>query len=208
LNYVITNGITFLKRTKDNVLVETPKLSEACVYDEDRVKKQLNCFPHIFRGKGYRAVTKKEIAENDGTVPPCEIEDNEFEHVEGVRTKVPDSERLAGIKAELLAVDDTLGRLNDTYNDICKELKEVCLEITDIEHAIELQNSNAVRRCYLENELKKARMKRRDCKDIKELLEGIAYFTLKDWGTGKVQKAIDWSENRVYCPRIRNDLFE
>lgn len=61
MNYVITNGTTFLKRTKDNVLVETPKLSEACVYDEDRVKKQLNCFPHIFRGKGYRAVTKKEI---------------------------------------------------------------------------------------------------------------------------------------------------
>ena len=208
MNYVITNGTTFLKRTKENALVETPKLSEACVYDEDRVRKQLDCFPNIFRGKGYRAVTKEEIAKNGGTVPPCEIEDNEFEHAEGVCTNVPDSERLAGIKAGLLAVDDTLGRLNDTYNDICKEFKEVCLEITDIEHAIELQNSNAVRRCYLENELKKARTKRRDCKDIKELLENITRFTLRDWGTGSLQKAIGRSENRVYRPRIRNDLFE
>lgn len=56
----------------------------------------------------------------------------------------------------------------------------------DIEHAIELTRPNAVKKCYLESELKKALKKRRESKDTMALVEMVMKFELDDWGGGKL----------------------
>lgn len=80
-------------------------------------------------------------------------------------------------------------------------------EIDDLEHAIELVKANAVQRCFLENELKKARKIRRECKDAMSLIEMVLKFNLDDWGTGRVQSEIVRLETRCYTPKVRDDIF-
>ena len=89
-----------------------------------------------------------------------------------------------------------------------RDRNDVSLEIIDLQHAIEFAKANAVRKCYLETELQKALLKRRECKDVKVLVECVMEFDRGDWGTGKLQKVFDRSEKRSYMPRIRNDLFD
>ena len=87
-----------------------------------------------------------------------------------------------------MIVDETLGSIQALYVDACKELNETNMEIIDIQHAIEFAKPNAVRKCYLETELQKALLRRRECKDLKVLIQCVMEFNKCDWGTGKLQK--------------------
>lgn len=107
-----------------------------------------------------------------------------------------------------MLIDKTLGGIKNTYTKVYGELTEIGDEIEDIEHAIEFQPANAVRRCYLENELKLARQRRRNCKDAMLLIETVMKFNLDDWGSGQLKDTMDHLDNRTYTPKRRKDLFE
>ena len=105
-------------------------------------------------------------------------------------------------------IDQILGSLKDLYSKKYNELTEASDSLEDISHAIEFTNANAVQRCYLENEFKKARLKRRECMDMMTLIDLVSKFEPDDWSSNKLQKALAALDNRTYTPRIRRDLFE
>jgi hypothetical protein len=151
-----------------------------------------------YNQKGYRP--KKVEAKQ---LPPPEKQ-----QLEPVRGEIAESEELTQLKNHLIMIDQILGSLKDLYSKKYNELTEASDSLEDISHAIEFINANAVQRCYLENEFKKARLKRRECKDMMTLIDLVSKFEPDDWGSNKLQKALAALDNRTYTPRIRRDLFE
>lgn len=125
-----------------------------------------------------------------------------------VACKLKDSEWLSNLKEDMRTVDRVLGSARQTYAKVCGDLNAVCLEINDIEHAIEFKNPNAAQGYYLESELKKARRHRRELRDAKEILEQAINYRLEDWESGKLQNTLNWLESRAYVPQVRYDLFK
>ena len=115
---------------------------------------------------------------------------------------------MAEFKKNLVLIDELLGSFRDLYSRKYGELTEAGDSLEDIAHAIEGINANAVQRCYLENEFKKARVKRRECKDMMMLIDLVSKFEPDDWGSGKLRDVLNSMENRVYVPKVRKDLFE
>lgn len=207
VNCVITNGTCYIKRDDANVLIAVDSLDEATLFPLEKAQGTLKCLPKALKDKGFMAKKVSDVLQEADVI----LEDDLEELSLSTSNYVPDMEespKLRELKQNLLLVDQILGTVQGTYTDVCEELNNVNKEIIDIEHAIEFMKPNAARAYYLESELKKARIKRRECKDIKTLLEIVLTFEKNDWGSGKLQKAFKRSEKRSYKPRVRRDLFE
>ncbi len=207
MNCVITNGACYIKRNNENLLVATDSLGDALLQPAEKAQATMACLPRALQDKGFGVKSVSEILGSVESSMMAEVERNQQEEYDnGIPIK--EGETLRNIKQALVIVDETLGSIQALYVDACKELNETNMEIIDIQHAIEFAKPNAVRKCYLETELQKALLRRRECKDLKVLIQCVMEFNKCDWGTGKLQKVFDRSEKRSYMPRIRNDLFE
>lgn len=207
MNCVITNGACYIKRNSENLLVATDSLGDALLQPAEKAQATMACLPRALQDKGFGVKSVSEILGSVESSMMVEVERNQQEEYDnGIPIK--EGETLRNIKQALVIVDETLGSIQALYVDACKELNETNMEIIDIQHAIEFAKPNAVRKCYLETELQKALLRRRECKDLKVLIQCVMEFNKCDWGTGKLQKVFDRSEKRSYMPRIRNDLFE
>lgn len=207
MNCVITNGACYIKRNNENLLVATDSLGDALLQPAEKAQATMACLPRALQDKGFGVKSVSEILGSVESSMMVEVERNQQEEYDnGIPIK--EGETLRNIKQALVIVDETLGSIQALYVDACKELNETNMEIIDIQHAIEFAKPNAVRKCYLETELQKALLRRRECKDLKVLIQCVMEFNKCDWGTGKLQKVFDRSEKRSYMPRIRNDLFE
>lgn len=207
MNCVITNGACYIKRNSENLLVATDSLGDALLQPAEKAQATMACLPRALQDKGFGVKSVSEILGSVESSMMAEVERNQQEEYDnGIPIK--EGETLRNIKQALVIVDETLGSIQALYVDACKELNETNMEIIDIQHAIEFAKPNAVRKCYLETELQKALLRRRECKDLKVLIQCVMEFNKCDWGTGKLQKVFDRSEKRSYMPRIRNDLFE
>lgn len=207
MNCVITNGACYIKRNSENLLVATDSLGDALLQPAEKAQATMACLPRALQDKGFGVKSVSEILGSVESSMMTEVERNQQEEYNnGIPIK--EGETLRNIKQALVIVDETLGSIQALYVDACKELNETNMEIIDIQHAIEFAKPNAVRKCYLETELQKALLRRRECKDLKVLIQCVMEFNKCDWGTGKLQKVFDRSEKRSYMPRIRNDLFE
>jgi hypothetical protein len=207
MNCVITNGACYIKRNNENLLVATDSLGDALLQPAEKAQATMACLPRALQDKGFGVKSVSEILGSVESSMMTEVERNQQEEYDnGIPIK--EGETLRNIKQALVIVDETLGSIQALYVDACKELNETNMEIIDIQHAIEFAKPNAVRKCYLETELQKALLRRRECKDLKVLIQCVMEFNKCDWGTGKLQKVFDRSEKRSYMPRIRNDLFE
>jgi hypothetical protein len=207
MNCVITNGACYIKRNSENLLVATDSLGDALLQPAEKAQATMACLPRALQDKGFGVKSVSEILGSVESSMMTEVERNQQEEYDnGIPIK--EGETLRNIKQALVIVDETLGSIQALYVDACKELNETNMEIIDIQHAIEFAKPNAVRKCYLETELQKALLRRRECKDLKVLIQCVMEFNKCDWGTGKLQKVFDRSEKRSYMPRIRNDLFE
>lgn len=207
MNCVITNGACYIKRNSENLLVATDSLGDALLQPAEKAQATMACLPRALQDKGFGVKSVSEILGSVESSMMADVERNQQEEYDnGIPIK--EGETLRNIKQALVIVDETLGSIQALYVDACKELNETNMEIIDIQHAIEFAKPNAVRKCYLETELQKALLRRRECKDLKVLIQCVMEFNKCDWGTGKLQKVFDRSEKRSYMPRIRNDLFE
>lgn len=85
---------------------------------------------------------------------------------------------------------------------------------TDVEHALELCQLNAVELCKAAKELRDHRRTRRHCKDMNELLTPLfdyfnknhRFFDGLSQVQCEVQKRIEQQNNRRYNIRVREDL--
>ena len=187
MNCVITNGACYIKRNNENLLVVTNSLGEALLLSPEKAQATIACLPKALQDKGFRTKSVSEILGRIETTVMAEIGKAEQEQYEtGIPIK--EGETLHNLKQSLKVVDETLGSIQSIYVDACKELNNVVLEIIDLQHAIEFAKANAVRKCYLETELQKALLRRRECKDVKVLIECVMDFDKCDWGTGKITK--------------------
>lgn len=199
MSYVLTDGKGYISRMRGGKIVVTYDFDLATKYPtETHALEFLSSLNKSYNQKGYRP--KKVEAKQ---LPPPEKQ-----QLEPVRGETAESEELTQLKNHLIMIDQILGSLKDLYSKKYNELTEASDSLEDISHAIEFINANAVQRCYLENEFKKARLKRRECKDMMTLIDLVSKFEPDDWGSNKLQKALAVLDNRTYTPRIRRDLFE
>lgn len=186
MNCVITNGACYIKRNSENLLVATDSLGEALLFPAEKAQATITYLPKALQDKGFKVKSVSEILGRIETAVMAEVGRSEQEQYEG-GIPIKEGETLHNLKQALMVVDETLGSIQSTYVDACKELNDVSLEIIDLQHAIEFAKPNAVRKCYLETELQKALLRRRECKDVKVLIECVMEFNKCDWGTGKLQ---------------------
>lgn len=201
MSYVLTDGKGYISRMKGGKIVVTYDFDLATKYPtETHALEFLKSLNKSYNQKGYRP---KKVEAKEKQLPPLEKQ-----KLEPVRNKTEESEELTQLRNNLMMIDQILGSLKDLYSKKYNELTEASDTLEDISHAIEFTNANAVQRCYLENEFKKARLKRRECKDMMTLIDLVSKFEPDDWGSNKLQKALAALDNRTYTPRIRRDLFE
>lgn len=219
MKFVITNGDTYIMRSRDNLLISTRCVDDVLFFDTElSAVKTMEILPRVLQHKGY--IVKKVVGiqlEGDNfttnleeTLEPDEEYEKEFTKKtgQGLMFKVDDPEWLTTLKKDLLKADNVLGKLPSLNYQVAKELSVINQELTDLEHAIEFLRPNAVQKCYLESEFKKARQKRRSLKDAKFILGIVLNFRWADWGSGKIPKMFKTMEEREYTPRVRKDLFE
>lgn len=201
MSYVLTDGKGYISRMRGGKTVVTYDFDLATKYPtETHALEFLSSINKSYNQKGYRP---KKVEAKEKQLPPPEKQ-----KLEPVRGKTAESEELTQLRNNLMMIDQILGSLKDLYSKKYNELTEASDSLEDISHAIEFINANAVQRCYLENEFKKARLKRRECKDMMTLIDLVLKFEPDDWGSNKLQKALAALDNRTYTPRIRRDLFE
>lgn len=201
MSYVLTDGKGYISRMRGGKTVVTYDFDLATKYPtETHALEFLSSLNKSYNQKGYRP---KKVEAKEKQLPPPEKQ-----KLEPVRGKIAESEELTQLRNHLIMIDQILGSLKDLYSKKYNELTEASDSLEDISHAIEFTNANAVQRCYLENEFKKARLKRRECKDMMTLIDLVSKFEPDDWGSNKLQKALAALDNRTYTPRIRRDLFE
>lgn len=201
MSYVLTDGKGYISRMRGGKTVVTYDFDLATKYPtETHALEFLSSLNKSYNQKGYRP---KKVEAKEKQLPPPEKQ-----KLEPVRGKTAESEELTQLRNNLMMIDQILGSLKDLYSKKYNELTEASDSLEDISHAIEFINANAVQRCYLENEFKKARLKRRECKDMMTLIDLVLKFEQDDWGSNKLQKALAALDNRTYMPRIRRDLFE
>lgn len=201
MSYVLTDGKGYISRMRGGKIVVTYDFDLATKYPtETHALEFLSSLNKSYNQKGYRP---KKVEAKEKQLPPLEKQ-----KLEPVRDKTAKSEELTQLRNNLMMIDQILGSLKDLYSKKYNELTEASDSLEDISHAIEFTNANAVQRCYLENEFKKARLKRRECKDMMTLIDLVSKFEPDDWGSNKLQKALAALDNRTYTPRIRRDLFE
>ncbi len=201
MSYVLTDGKGYISRMRGGKIVVTYDFDLATKYPtETHALEFLSSLNKSYNQKGYRP---KKVEAKEKQFPPPEKQ-----KLEPVRGKIAESEELTQLRNHLIMIDQILGSLKDLYSKKYNELTEASDSLEDISHAIEFTNANAVQRCYLENEFKKARLKRRECKDMMTLIDLVSKFEPDDWGSNKLQKALAALDNRTYTPRIRRDLFE
>ncbi len=201
MSYVLTDGKGYISRMRGGKIVVTYDFDLATKYPtETHALDFLSSLNKSYKQKGYQP---KEVEAKKESIPPPEKQ-----KLEPVRGETTESEELTQLRNHLMMIDQILGSLKDLYSKKYNELTEASDSLEDISHAIEFIKANAVQRCYLENEFKKARLKRRECKDMMMLIDLVSKFEPGDWGSGKLQDTLAILDNRTYTPRIRRDLFE
>lgn len=209
MSYVLSNGHTYITKKPNNKFTVTYDPGLAVQFDsENKAWNVLKSLPSAYKGQGYLP-KNVEVKEAPAQLKELVVSKNEpaQQKLAPVSYPVEDSVWMTEFKNRLRIVDETLGTLKTMYAGLYSDLNKATDEIDDLEHAIEFTRANAVKRCYLENELKKVRKIRRECKDAMGLIEMILKFDLDDWGTGKITSAIVHLENRCYVPKVREDIF-
>lgn len=105
-----------------------------------------------------------------------------------------------------IGVFDLPGYIQDACNEkmnLCNDLSNVDKEISDILHYIEFNKFNAADGYKLARSLKELRLKRRDIKDQIDFIHFINETGIID----KLNKRLGKLENRVYAPRVNDELF-
>lgn len=211
MGFVLTNGHTYITKKSNGKFTTTYDSGLASIYDtEAKAWNVLSCLPKAYKETGYlpkqndsKAKTGAEKEILSKVAPP-----QAHKRSESFSFPTKDSDWLAEFKKNLRIVDQTLGGLKKMYAQVYGDLTRTADDIDDIEHAIELIKPNAAKAFYFEDELRKARKDRRECKDAMMLIELVMKFNLDDWGTGKVDNALRSLDNRSYMPKNRRDLFE
>lgn len=199
MSYVLTNGDAYISRTRNSKVTITYDSNSATKYpSEKHASDFLNSLNRSYRQSGFSV---KELKDKK----PQPVNKPQFKPV---KVKPDESEELIEFRKNLMLIDQVLGSLKDLYAKKYNELTETSDSLEDISHAMEFISANAVQRCYLENEFKKARLKRRECKDMMMLIDLVSKFAPEDWGSGKLQDALNTLDYRTYVPRVRGDLFE
>lgn len=209
MNYIITNGLSYIMKNPNGKFVQTYSVDTASSYKtKTKAQNAWNCLPRVYKENGFEVKEMKTLAD---VVAETELKIKDTEPAvdknNAISFTVKDSEWLANFKDDLMTVGVTISGLKEKYSEIYEQLTDATAQIDDIEHAIEFLNPSAAKGYYLESELRKARRKRRECKDAIDLIETVMKFSIEDWSSDKLTKKLDWLSKRSYVPKVRIDLF-
>ena len=109
---------------------------------------------------------------------------------------------------------DTINCVEDEWNSVYDEIGKLDLEISDLLHEIELTDFNEVEGFQIAKEIQKIRKRRRYLKNYQEIIKYLKEFIDKNPSIKiplfkvhtSIKKTFQYQTNRVYIPRVRNDL--
>ncbi|MFS0643840.1 hypothetical protein [Siminovitchia sp. 179-K 8D1 HS] len=122
-------------------------------------------------------------------------------------------DEIVDFESNLQKVRDFLVELPKLRNHLKEELKLLEDERQDLLHYAELGRFNACEGFKIAKDIQEVQLKRRDVKDLLELvqltcnkIEGKYNTNLLNEALGEIRKASNYRRNRTYRTRIREDL--
>lgn len=203
LSYIITNrkkGLYICLNDKGQA--ETCSKEKAQRFDDIKARHILQNLPKRMKRNNFRL---EPVADEKKTIP---IQKIKRESINNGTKKVTES---INIKYWV----DKIVNLNGLSEDAESKKKELKIQLRDLEdeqqdllHYIEFANFNAVQGWKIAHDLKICRNKRRKIKNELEVIQFILNHEIDSFAYGKIMEKIATIDQKIYCPRIRKDLFE
>ncbi len=198
--YVITDGSRFIYRNYSGKYVPTSGGAMADIFN----KKQADAIFNNSLPKALKSVFYVEKYDK----PPDQVKQVTKEELDKNTEKVMISEN---IQKWLDKVSELNGLRNDATKrkeELCKELSKVDKELSDINHYIEFCNLNAAQGYKAYKMVKERRIKRRSIKNELAVVDVILEKKISDSLVEEIEKVIHSLNERMYKPRILDELFD
>ena len=198
--YIITDGSRFIYRNYSGKYVPTPSEAMADIFS----KKQADAIFNNSLTKALKLVFHVEKYDK----PPDQVKQVTKEELNKNTRKVVISEN---VQRWLDKVSELNGFRNDATKrkkELCKQLSDVDKELSDLNHYIEFCNLNAAQGYKAYKMVKERRIKRRYIKNELAVVNKILENKLSDSITEDIGKVIRGLDERIYTPRILNELFD
>ena len=198
--YIITDGSRFIYRNYSGKYVPTPSEAMADIFS----KKQADAIFNNSLTKALKLVFHVEKYDK----PPDQVKQVTKEELNKNTRKVVISEN---VQRWLDKVSELNGFRNDATKrkkELCKQLSDVDKELSDLNHYIEFCNLNAAQGYKAYKMVKERRIKRRYIKNELAVVNTILEKKLSDSITEDIGKVIRGLDERIYTPRILNELFD
>lgn len=186
--FVITNGKVWVKETSGE-FIEVKKCREASQYEKEKSAQDV-----LGRLNKYQKWVDLQlrVAEYSETVADEDLQNWSSE----------------AIQKELLNIAAFIKCMNKLKESIPDEISRVDLEISDIEHAMEIKNYSVVDGYKVYKMLQDARQRRRELKDRNTLIAALARVGALDVDfDGAIMNAEGRLTNRSYKTKVLTDVF-
>lgn len=198
--YIITDGSWFIYRNHSRKYVPTSSEAMANIFS----KKQADSIFKNSLPKALRTVFYVKKYDN----PPDQVKQVTKEEINKNTQKVAISEN---IQRWLDKVSELNGLRNDATKrkeELCKQLSDVDKELSDLNHYIEFCSLNAAQGYKAYKMVKDRRIKRRLIKNELVVVDVILEKKISDSMVEEVMKVVHGLDERIYTPRVLNELFD
>lgn len=201
--YIITNRKKGLYiRLNTNGQPETCTKERAQKFDEEKARRILQNLPKTMRRNNFRL---EPVVDENKTVP---IQKVKRESINNGTERVTESRNIKYWIDKIINLNGLSEDAENKKQKLKKQLKNLEDEQQDLLHYIEFANFNAVQGWKLAHDLKICRGKRRKIKNELDVIQFILNHEIDSLAYEKIIEKISSIDQKIYCPRIRKDLFE
>lgn len=194
--YIVHKDGRYMKQEVDGTFHYVSKPVSATTFTEAKAKNIINNQIQLTERKYLKL---KEVPEDN-------VKDIKKDDIGLIKTDRKLIDRVDTMMSSLSQLNNLCGGLSELETKLQAELSMVDLEITDIEHYIELNNLNAVGACKATKLLHQALNYRREIKN--SLIKvGILKHNTNNFDSN-INKQVEGLNTRQYTPRVLTDLFQ
>lgn len=188
MSYVIKSGESYMKFMQNSSPAKVDTVLKATIFStSEDANKRIGDIPKKMR--------------EDLTV--CKLEEP---HVVQTANYLPFT--LGETKEWLTKIECVLRNIQSSKHSLEKEVRDIELEILDIEHFGELYNVSGSEGYNLFRRISNLRRERREIKDKLLVIDNLANASINQLVSGDIRRSMNGLERREYKPRIAKDLFE
>lgn len=203
--YMITDGRNYLRRDAQGNFVPVSNKLVGDVFDQRYKASNVlkNCVNHNLR-KRYHVIEVKDAQKVTGDIIVAPKEDV----AKSIADEQIETSLLEKWEKDIGLLMDFVQTTEERKEELCKALSDVDLEISDINHYIELGKHNAYEGWIAFNMLRTRLKKRRVIKDELQILQQLGECKVNSSMIEGIKDSIGSLSAREYKPRRLMDLFD